>query len=96
MRAGTYSRCFRDDVKDEEVADELAVVERRRLDHLAAKRCSKAGMRRRPARQREAGTRLAGSIVGERDAILFKGHLNPPAGLVADVELVSAPCSETP
>jgi hypothetical protein len=47
MRAGTYSRWFRDDVKDEEVA----VVERLRLDHLAAKRCSKAEMRRRPARQ---------------------------------------------
>jgi hypothetical protein len=69
MRAGTYSRWFRDDVKDEEVADELAVVERPRLDHLAATCCSRA--EDAAATGSPAGGLVhghAGSIVGERDA----------------------------
>src|SRR5712671_2967640 len=34
----------------------------------------------------------AGSIVGKRDAVLFEGRLDPPVGLVADLELLARRC----
>jgi hypothetical protein len=48
--------------------------------------------RRRPARRRGLVQGYPRSIVGKRDAILFEGRLDPPVGLIADLELLARRC----